>query len=358
MIAQVGSVASYAPPGYLLYVRNGELVAHRFDTTAYQLVGDPSVLGRGLWLAVPSTAVSASDTGVLAFATQPVPVTQLTWVDRSGRPVATVGEPGRWVHTALSPDERTVAAEQLDSRTGRGVIWAIDVGRNVVSRISNGSGWGLAPIWSPRGDRIAFTNSSAPSMPIVAVPPDGSGREEQLVPQAPLGQAGDWLADGRVVFQTGFDLWSIRPGDSKPTPLVETSFREGFGKVSPDGRWLAYVSDESGRPEIYVRPLEGGSGRWRISQSGGMQPRWRRDGGELFFLSAAGRIMAAPIPAGAAFNAGAPVDLSIETERDILGGRYVYDVADMGRRFLVIRRSMRESPAPMTVILNWPSLVR
>ena len=357
-ILQVGSTASYASPGYLLYVRNGELVAHRFDTTANQLVGDPSVLGRGLWLAVPSIAVSASDTGVLAFATQPVPVTQLTWVDRSGRPMGTVGEPGQWVHTALSPDERTVAAEQLDSRSGFGVIWAIDVGRNVVSRVTDVSSRGMAPIWRPRGDRIAFTNSSTPTMPIVAVPTDGSGREEQLVPEATLGQAGDWLTDGRLVFHTRGDLWSIRPGDSKPTPLVQTSFREGFGKVSPDGRWLAYVSDESGRPEIYVRPLDGGSGRWRISQSGGMQPRWRRDGGELFFLSAAGRLMAAPIRAGAAFDAGAPVDLSIETERDILGGRYVYDVADLGRRFLVIRRITRESPAPMTVVLNWPSLVR
>jgi Tol biopolymer transport system component len=142
------------------------------------------------------------------------------------------------------------------------------------------------------------------------------------------------------------------------TPLVNTPFNESYGKVSPDGRWLAYVSNESGRPEIYVRPLAGGAGRWRVSQGGGSQPRWRRDGREIFFVSETNRIMAAPIAAGAAFDAGTPVELPIETERDLTGGRYVYDVADGGGRFLVIRRTSQEPPSPITVIVNWLSMVR
>jgi hypothetical protein len=147
-------------------------------------------------------------------------------------------------------------------------------------------------------------------------------------------------------------------GNSQPTPLVRTPFLEGYGKVSPDGRWLAYVSNESGKPEIYVRPLGGGAGRVRVSPSGGTQPRWQRDGKALYFVSEAGRIMASTITLAPTLDVGTPVDLSIETERDLVGLRFVYDVADLGRRFLVIRRTRRESPAPITVILNWASLVR
>lgn len=200
-------------------------------------------------------------------------------------------------------------------------------------------------------------------MGIMSIATDGSGRMETLVPDVQLGTPTDWLPGERgLVFHQrsadgDSDLWTMTVGaDGKPAPLLETAFQEGFGKVSPDGRWLAYASDESGRVEIYVRPLDGGSGRWRISQSGGSQPRWRRDGRELYFISEAGRIMAAPIGAGSSFDAGVPVDLSIETERDITGSRYVYDVGDLGRRFLVIRRTTRESPSPITVTLNWPAL--
>jgi len=202
-------------------------------------------------------------------------------------------------------------------------------------------------------------------MAITSLPADGSGRMETIVPDVQLGTATDWLPGERgLVFHQGStngggDLWTVTLGaDGKPTPLLQTAFQEGFGKVSPDGRWLAYASDESGRSEIYVRPLAGGAGRWRISQSGGSQARWRRDGRELYFISEAGRIMAAPIGAGSAFDAGVPVDLSIESERDITGSRYVYDVADLGRLFLVIRRTTRELPPPITITLNWPALAR
>ena len=148
----------------------------------------------------------------------------------------------------------------------------------------------------------------------------------------------------------------VAPG-SKPAPLVQTQFNEVFGKVSPDGRWLAYVSNESGREEVYVRQFTGG-GRWRVSQAGGTQPRWRRDGHELFFVSKTNRIMAAAVAPGAAFDAAAPIELPIETESDLTGGRYVYDAANDGKRFLVIRRTTRNQPQAISVVLNWPSLVR
>jgi Tol biopolymer transport system component len=173
----------------------------------------------------------------------------------------------------------------------------------------------------------------------------------------------DWLPGQRglvinTAFSSGGDIESLAFSGETTTPLVATPFAESYGKISPDGRWLAYMSNESGRPEIYVRPLSGGVGRWRVSQGGGSQPRWRRDGGEIFFVSETNRIMAATIAPGAAFSAGAPVELPIETERDLTGGRYVYDVADQGARFLVIRRTSQDQSLPITVVVDWPSLVR
>jgi len=365
-ILSVETKALYAPPGFLVYVRDGDIVGHRFDLSSYTAVGDPVVVGRRAWVSLGLSAVAASETGVLAFVTQRLPVTQLTWFDRAGKPLGPLGEPGLWIHAAVSPDGKTVAAERVDERTGAGAAWTMDASRGAASRLSLRSGWTLSPVWSPQGDRVALSafGSTTGEATVITMPVDGSATE-QIVP-SPGGQSTptDWLPGQRglvisTAFSSGGDVGTIAfDGGGTMTPLVATPFAESYGKVSPDGRWLAYVSNESGRPEIYVRPLGGGAGRWRVSQGGGSQPRWRRDGRELFFVSETNRIMAAAIAPDQAFDAGAPVELPIETERDLTGGRYVYDVGDLGRRFLVIRRSSQDLPSPITVIVNWPSLVR
>jgi len=365
-ILLVGTRALYAPPGFLLYVRDGDVVAHRFDPSSYAVAGDPVVVGRRAWVSLGLSAVSASETGVLAFLTQRLPVTQLTWFDRAGKPLGSLGEPGLWIHAALSPDGKIVAAERLDERTGAGVTWTMDASRGAASRLSLRSGWTLSPVWSPQGDRLAISAfaSTTGEATVITMPIDGSATEQIVPSPGGLSTATDWLPGQRglvisTAFSSGGDVGSIAfGGDGAMTPLVATPFAESYGKVSPDGRWLAYVSNESGRPEIYVRPISGGAGRSRVSQGGGSQPRWRRDGREIFFVSETNRIMAAAIAPGVAFDAGAPVELPIEIERDVTGGRYVYDVADLGRRFLVIRRSSQDLPSPITIIVNWPSLVR
>jgi Tol biopolymer transport system component len=353
-------------PGFLVYGRGGDVVAHRFDPSSFALSGDPVVVGQNAWLSSGLTGMSVSTTGVLAFATERAPTTELTWLDRAGKPLGTLGEPGRWIHVAVSPDGRAVAAERLDERTGAGVTWTMDAARGAPSRLSLRPGWTMLPTWSPRGDRIAMASTGESiALDLITAAADGSGREDVVLPNVGLGNPTDWLPDqAGLVFNTstttaGSDILSIRfePG-SKPAALVQTPFNDVSGKVSPDGRWLAYVSNESGREEVYVRQLAGGAGRWRVSQTGGTQPRWRRDGRELFFVSPTRRIMASAIAAGAALDAAAPVELPIETAPDLLGGRLVYDVADDGRRFLVIRRISQALPEAITVVLDWPALVK
>jgi eukaryotic-like serine/threonine-protein kinase len=366
LVLMVDSKPFYAPPGFLIYPRNGEVVAHRFDLASRKVVGDPVVIGRSPWVSGFLPALSASDTGVLAFATDRTPVTQLTWFDRGGKPLGRLGEPGRWIHVAVAPNGHAVAAERLDMRTGAGVTWTLNVAHPAASRLSLRPGWSMVPVWSPQSDRIALGVSAASGdgLELVTMPSDGSGREETVGTLSGIHTPTDWLPQGRgLVIQysspKGFDVSTLAFGrDSKPVPLVNTAFNEAFGKVSPDGRWLAYVSNESGKPEVYVRPLDGSPGRWIVSQTGGSQPRWRRDGQELFFVSETNRLMASAVRPGPAFDSAPPVELPIEIERDLTGNRYMYDVADFGRRFLVIRRTSRDQPPPLTVIVNWPSLVR
>jgi len=301
----------------------------------------------------------------VAFAAERALTTQLTWIDRNGTTLGTLGDAGRWIHVALSPDGKAVAAERLDEKTGAGVTWTMDAVRGAAARLSLRPGWTMEPVWSPQSDRIAFAATGATIfLDIIVASADGSGREQVVQEGNGLANPTDWLPDGSgLVFNTSTttatsDVVTVGITGGKPTPLVQTPFNEAFGKISSDGRWLAYASNESGREEIYVRQLSGGAGRWRVSQNGGTQPRWRADGRELFFVSKTNRIMVAAMSAGAGFDAAAPVELPIETEVDLTGGRYVYDVAEQGRRFLVIRRTSQDQPLPITVVLNWPSLVR
>ncbi len=299
-------------------MRNGNLVAHRFDTTTRQLVGDAAVIRRGLWVSGVLSAFSASETGVIALVNQRVPMTELAWVDRAGKSMGSLYEPALWVHVAIAPDGKTVVAERIEPRTGSGGLWTIDVSRSVASRVSQGSTWDLSAAWSPASDRLAYNSfdQSGPGSLVVAVP-DGTGHETLPLKTASIATLTDWLPDGTaLVMNSGGDVMRVPiDGNSQPTPLVQTPFLEAYGKVSPNGRWLAYVSNESGKPEIYVRPLGGGAGRVRVSQSGGTQPRWQRDGQALYFVSEAGRIMASTIKLAPTLDVGTPVDSSIETER-------------------------------------------
>ncbi len=287
----IRAIVRYAAPGYLLYARGGELVAQQFDTDRLALVGDPMVVGSGVRMSNTAgmVALSASSTGTLTFAATRSATTQLMWFDRSGRRGDVLGQPGEWVHLALSPDEHTVAAERLDPRSGEGTIWMIDADRNLPSRLTQDPAWSMGPLWSKDGRRVVFGSSRSGDLRVYSRSADGSGADEALPVLPGINNPTDWTPDGRLVFTsmspTGPTILTVPvTSGAQAAPLVDKEFSGLYGKISPDGRWLAYVSAESGKVDVFVRAMSG-PGRWAISRNGGLQPRWRRDGKELYYVA-------------------------------------------------------------------------
>jgi WD40 repeat protein len=359
------SLATYAEPGYLLYHRAGELMAQRFNATKLAVEGDPVPLASGLWLWATGglTAISTSSSGLLMFATRPSRPARLTWFDRNGRPTGTLAETAEWVHVALSPDDRMVAAEQMDPRLGTGTIWTIDVAHNLPARLTPDPVWSFAPVWAPDGARLVYSASKGGAANLFVRPADGVGAEQPFFASPALKVPTDWSRDGRIVFDvtssSGSDIVSLpATGErAEPSAIVSSPASERSGKVSPNGRWIAYSSNESGQAEIYVRAING-PGRWPISRNGGWHPRWRRDGQELFFVGADSTLRVVKVSDGPVFSAGEPQILPIRVAPDVTASRYPYDTTANGQRFLVLVRTADQPEPAIMAIAHWTDLLR
>jgi Tol biopolymer transport system component len=230
-------------------------------------------------------------------------------------------------------------------------VWLMDLVRSTASRFTFGADLQLWPVWSPDGTRIVYSSLIGPVYDLYWKETSGVGAEEPLFKSVENKHASDWSRDRRFILyqqnnpRTKWDLWVLPLfGDRKPFPILQTEFEEGEGRFSPDGRWIAYTSNESGRFEVYVRSFSGSpgvvAGKWQVSSSGGSGPRWRRDGRELFFRAADGKLTAAPIAAGAAFQTGPPEalfdtrDTSAPFDQDF-SVKFDFDVGADGQRFLV-----------------------
>ena len=311
--------ALFAPEGYLLYARESVLLAQPFDPKGLRLSGEPlTVAGRIPYFAVTGGAdFAVSGSGALAFV-EGEPQGQLTWFDRGGREVGTVGGSRNLEGLSISPDGRRVAVSVRDSKTGSSDLWIDDLGGQPPQRFTYSPGEEFAPVWSPDGRQIVFAQdpgNGSVRLRVKTVGDTGDG-EDLLVPtffQIPH----DWSSDGRVIVysddnpKTHNDIGLLPThGDRKPAPFLQTSFEESDARMSPDGHSIAYVSDESGKSEVYVASFPTGASRRRVSVEGGSQPRWRRDGRELFFLAADARVMAVAVRAGEPADLGAPVPSS------------------------------------------------
>jgi Tol biopolymer transport system component len=295
------------------------------------------------------------------FASPGTQTTQLVWFDRGGRRLGTSGGPGEHVHLDLSPDGTRVAYERLEPGSGVGQIWLLDLGRGITSRFSLVPSFELSPCWSPDGMRIAFSSSrSGHGTALYQKAATGTG-EDQPFPGSGLflEVPTDWTPDGRfILFQarstkTGEDLWALPlTGDRKPFPLLQTPFDECQSRLSPDGQWLAYVSNESGKQEVYVRSFTSAADRWQVSSAGGTQPRWRRDGKELFYVATDRKLTAVTVKQGATFEATAPVPL-FELRSPRYFDRMDYAATADGQRFLVNTLVDDARPARITVVTNW-----
>jgi Tol biopolymer transport system component len=349
--------------GHLLFLRGSTLTAQAFDPQRLRLSGEMVPLAEpvGTEMLGDLAAFSVSDNGVLAYSSgQEGASRELVWLDRTGKQIGSVGPPGEYNNFRLSPDEKRIVIDRSSAQSSAD-IWVLDILRGVTSRLTFDPAINDLPIWSPDGLRVLFPSNRKGSFDLYIKAASGAGQEEPLVKLGTLhAWATDWSRDGRFILyeipgvDTGQDLW-IAPlfGDRKPFPYLRTQFNEGEGAFSPDGRWIAYVSDESGRDEIYVQAFPPSGEKRLISTGGGSEPYWRKDGMELFYVAADRNLMAVPIKLGTTITPGTPKSLF---PVPLSEQQHSFAVTGDGQRFLV-SRLVGEMP-PITVVLNWEAALK
>jgi Tol biopolymer transport system component len=346
----------------LLFVRQGKLFAQPLDRTLSTLVGTPSsVVDRIAVNEGNVAALAGSPAGVIVYrAASPTPIRQFVWFDRAGNAIAKVGDPetAHPTELSLSPDGRTMAMHRVQG--GNVDIWLLDVSRGTLSRFTTNEAREADAVWSPDGLRIAFNIMHDGTLDLQIKDLRG-GVSRDLLADGQSRSPTDWSADGKFLLYDTYaagssDIWALSmDGNGKPFPVIQTPFDERRAHLSPDGHWIAYESDESGRFEIYVQPFGRSGERQRLSTTGGGQTVWGRNGRELFYIAPDGWLMAVPIakvPDGERLQAGPPARLF----RTAVGGEppaeRQYVVSTDGKRFLM-NTVIEATAAPITVISNW-----
>jgi hypothetical protein len=359
--------AAYAEPGYLLFNRGNTVFAQAFDADALTVTGEPIRVASGVPLRVApaglgtsaaitrSANFAVSQTGVLAYRRGPDTTTGpgevgagsagerrlLFWFDRGGQSVGTVGTPGTYAGIDLSPDGRRFAVHRHEGAGGDN--WYFDLAQGRMQRLTfDASQENSSPVWSPDGTRIAFGSRRNNRWGLYVKPVDGTAPEELIVESDVQKMPASWSPDGRqiVYWQDSgqSDVWAVSLDDRKPRPLLQEPYLESSPQVSPDGRWLAYASSQTGRGEIYVKPFpEGAGGPWQVSTDGGQFPRWRGDGKELYFYYQNSLIAADIRVTGSSVDPGVPRMLFRLPNPNLAGGHpyYIrYAVTADGQRFL------------------------
>ena len=370
LLLRAETVAHYAEPGYLLFKR-GPLFAQRVDGPDLRLVGDPIRLTEapvGSASLVPYMALSTSSTGTLVYGASPASERmQLVWRNRSGGMLGAIDMPGAVSAPSLSPDGAMMVVSRTLPQTGN-ELWLYDVHRGTPMRFTFDSTQKRTPLWSPDGKSIAFATGFVGTDDSINRRSRAGSDADELLFKAFGAYLTDWSVDGRFILfhmtstaegqRTGWDVWALSLADRHAKALVRTPFHEMQGALSPDGRWVAYASDESGAFEVYVQAFPDGGSKRVVSNGGGTEPRWRADGRELFYVSADRRLMVVPATIGPAFDTGKPNTLF---EMNVHGLVFPflkrYEVTPDGQRFVVQELNGRNDPSPLTVVVRWPALL-
>ncbi len=355
--------------GYLLFLRGTALMAQPFDARRLEFKGRAVQLADRVSTLIYDGLFSASNTGLLAFAATGGNNRQLTWYDRSGKVVGQAGEPSARDELELSPDQSRVVEGRTDAR-GDWTVWMLDLARGVNTRLTFEGGGGNA-MWSPDGRQIVYTPHGGVSPDLYLKPASGAEQGALLLHADQDIDPMDWSRDGKLLLfeqrtkERKQDLWVLpMTGDRKPTPYLVTPFVKGQAKFSPDAHWVAYVSNESGTKEVYVQPFPTPSGgKWVVSNGGGSQPRWSRDGKELFYFSPDESLMAVDVKtSGGAIELGVPKALFHAPVGGGTGGgvdtSWRWDISADGKRFLINTSLEDATAAPINVVLNWESAVK
>ncbi len=362
--------SSVGAGGYLLFLRGEALMVQPFDARRMELTGRAEQVADRVSTDTFNGLYSVSNNGLLGYAVTGGDSRQLTWYDRQGKVLGHVGEPTSRDELSLSPDGLRVAEGRVDER-GTWVVWMLDLARGVNTRLTFDSAGAGNGIWSPDGSQIVYAPGGGSSADLYLKPANGAGQGELLVHSDGIKQPMDWSRDGRFLLfgqrgkAKGFDLWVLpMEGERKPAPYLVTAFNEGQAKFSPDGHWIVYTSNESGAKQVYVQPFPVSTGgKWPVSNGGGSQPRWSRDGKELFYFAPDNTLMAVDVStSGGTFQPGVPKPLF---RAAVLGGTgggptqaWRWDISPDGKRFL-INTSLEEATAsPVTVVVNWQSALK
>jgi len=361
--AVFSSVAGSSKRGYLLFVSGRSAMAQSFNASSLAVEGDPISIGDevGSLRSMLLAPISVSSNGVLVYQAVGPTTRQLAWLDRGGRQIASVTETGDWGPPRIAPDGTRAAAAKL-GRDGRADLWTVD-SAGAATQLTTTAGHKGSPVWSPDGSRLAFFVSSKVETGFDLYTTRVAGGTPELLLSSPTPKyPSDWSRDGRFLFFTSLspstkgDVWAVSPANKRAGPIVETVYAEAYGALSPDGKWLAYQSDESGKIETYVQPFDGISSdtkrRWQVSVGGGGMPRWRADGKELFYMTYSGQVMAAAArPSGATFEFD-PARLLFQT-RPLPKTWNLFDVSGDGQRFIVNEPLEGSNSAGITVLTNW-----
>jgi Tol biopolymer transport system component len=365
MAAVPGETSSGA--GWLIFGRDDALLARPFDSRRLEFTGEPFTISDKLGrnpIGINAFTFSVSDNGVLVFdpslnRLRP----QYRWVDRRGQTINELEFATGTGRPCLSPDEKRFIADRIDPQTVTYDLWLCDVSGRADQRFTNDVANNVNPVWEPSGSRIVWASAQSGGIYNLYQKASSGAGEETLLWKSDYNKAPtDWSLDGRFIIynqldpKTKWDVWALPvtgSGERKPFRVLGTEANEIAGRLSPDGRWLAYASDVSGQFEVWVQSFPEGGGKRQVSTGGGNGPRWRRDGKELFYYAADGKLMAAQVRSGESFEMDAPVSLFEYRAGSALTDFTPYAVTRDGQRFLINAVVDTEPNAPLTVVVNW-----
>jgi DNA-binding winged helix-turn-helix (wHTH) protein/Tol biopolymer transport system component len=355
-------------PGYLLFVRESTLIAEPFDLRRLELAGESvSIAERVVPAPTLRSAPFSASPSVLAYRSGGMHKTRLVWTDRAGSKLGTVGPPDRYLTPALSPDGKQLLVDIMNPGSGSVDTWVVDLTRHVSSRLTFGPSSHGYPVWAPDSVRFAFASDRRDAWNLYqrhTGAPSDMASDHVVLESATDKYPQEWSSDGASLVYvawndaTKYDVGVVTlTGDRKPVTLLRSAFNESQAQLSPDGRWLAYTSDESGRFEVYLQTFPPSGPKWLVSAEGGCQPRWRADGRELFYLHSQ-QMMSVSIEAFSPLKLGTPTLLFNAQVGRASVVTWDYVAAADGRRFLLKDLVFEEGGSPIEVTLNWQTLLR